>query len=110
MQPQQEAHILLVAKFQVDSHRVTVRLSHIGIPPMISGADKIIDLYERHAHDYAADRRSVGWSENAWLDRKFSALLPRGATGTIRPARAASARFLIRAVRPPATCRPHRRA
>lgn len=46
---------------------------------MVSGADTIIDLYERHAHDYIADRRSVGWNESAWLDR-FSALLSEGAS------------------------------
>jgi SAM-dependent methyltransferase len=42
-------------------------------------ADKIIDFYERHAHDYVADRRTVDWNESAWLDR-FSALLPHGAS------------------------------
>jgi len=46
---------------------------------MDSHADKIIDLYERHAHDYLADRRVVCWNESAWLDR-FSALLPHRAT------------------------------
>jgi cyclopropane fatty-acyl-phospholipid synthase-like methyltransferase len=46
---------------------------------MDSHADKIIDLYERHAHDYVADRGRVGWNESAWLDR-FTALLPPGAT------------------------------
>jgi len=46
---------------------------------MVSDADKIIDLYERHAYDYVADRRSVDWNENAWLDR-FSALLSEGAS------------------------------
>jgi SAM-dependent methyltransferase len=46
---------------------------------MDSHADKIIDLYERHAHDYVADRRRVRWNESAWLDR-FTALLPRHAT------------------------------
>jgi 2-polyprenyl-3-methyl-5-hydroxy-6-metoxy-1,4-benzoquinol methylase len=46
---------------------------------MNSDADKIIDLYERHAFDYVADRQSVGWNESAWLDR-FSALLSRGAS------------------------------
>ena len=46
---------------------------------MESDSDKIIDLYERHAYDYVADRRDVGWNESAWLDR-FSALLPRGAS------------------------------
>jgi SAM-dependent methyltransferase len=44
---------------------------------MDADADKITDLYERHAHEYVADRRSVGWNESAWLDR-FSALLPQG--------------------------------
>lgn len=46
---------------------------------MDSEADNIIDLYERHARDYLADRRSVGWNETAWLDR-FSALLSPGAS------------------------------
>jgi SAM-dependent methyltransferase len=44
---------------------------------MKSDADKIIDLYDRHAHDYVADRRNVGWNESAWLDQ-FSALVPQG--------------------------------
>jgi trans-aconitate methyltransferase len=44
---------------------------------MDSDADNIIGLYERHAHDYVADRRSVG--EGAWLDR-FGALLSQGAS------------------------------
>jgi SAM-dependent methyltransferase len=44
---------------------------------MDSDADKIVDLYERHAHDYVADRRTVDWSESAWLDR-FRTLLPHG--------------------------------
>ena len=38
-------------------------------------ADKIIDLYERHAHDYVIDRGRQIWNENIWLDR-FTALLP----------------------------------
>jgi SAM-dependent methyltransferase len=46
---------------------------------MESHADKIIDLYERHAHDYVADRRGVGWNEGPWLDR-FSALLQPGSS------------------------------
>jgi SAM-dependent methyltransferase len=46
---------------------------------MNSHADGIVDLYERHAHDYVADRRRVRWNESAWLDR-FTAFLPRGAT------------------------------
>jgi hypothetical protein len=44
-----------------------------------SDADRIIDLYERHALDYVADRGSQLWYESAWLDR-FIKLLPRGAT------------------------------
>ncbi len=45
----------------------------------VMGADKIIDLYERHAADYVADRQSAGCNENAWLDR-FGALLSPGAS------------------------------
>ncbi|WP_081451564.1 class I SAM-dependent methyltransferase [Achromobacter piechaudii] len=44
---------------------------------MKSDADKIIDLYDRHAHDYVADRRHGIGNEAAWLDR-FCALLKRG--------------------------------
>jgi cyclopropane fatty-acyl-phospholipid synthase-like methyltransferase len=46
---------------------------------MESDADKVIDLYDRHARDYVADRRSVGCNESAWLDR-FSALLRQGSS------------------------------
>lgn len=46
---------------------------------MDSRADKIIGLYERHADEYVADRRRVGWNESAWLDR-FTARLPQRAT------------------------------
>jgi SAM-dependent methyltransferase len=46
---------------------------------MKSDADKIIDLYDRHAHDYAEDRRRGDGSETAWLDR-FGALLRRGSS------------------------------
>lgn len=46
---------------------------------MVSDADKIIDLYERHAHGYVADRGRVRWNESLWLDR-FTTLLPEGAT------------------------------
>jgi SAM-dependent methyltransferase len=46
---------------------------------MDSDADKIIDLYDRHAHDYVADRRYVGWNESAWLER-FGALLRQGSS------------------------------
>src|ERR1700684_3537436 len=45
---------------------------------MVSHSDKIIDLYERNAQNYVADRRRVGWDEGAWLDR-FIALLPEHA-------------------------------
>jgi len=30
---------------------------------MESNAEKINDLYERHAHDYVADRGRVRWNE-----------------------------------------------
>jgi SAM-dependent methyltransferase len=46
---------------------------------MKSDADKIIDLYDRHAHDYVADRRHGSGNETAWLDR-FAALLKRGSS------------------------------
>ncbi len=42
-------------------------------------SDRIIDLYERNAQNYVADRRGVGWDESAWLVR-FIALLPQAAT------------------------------
>ena len=42
-------------------------------------SNRIIDLYERNAHHYVADRRRVEWDESAWLDR-FIALLPQQAT------------------------------
>jgi hypothetical protein len=41
-----------------------------------SDSDSIIDLYERNAHTYVADRRDAGWDESASLDR-FIALLPQ---------------------------------
>ena len=41
-------------------------------------SNRIIDLYERNAHHYVADRRRVEWDESAWLDR-FIALLPQHA-------------------------------
>ncbi|MCZ8393585.1 class I SAM-dependent DNA methyltransferase [Achromobacter xylosoxidans] len=44
---------------------------------MKSDADKIIDLYDRHAHDYVGDRRHGNGDETAWLDR-FCALLKPG--------------------------------
>jgi SAM-dependent methyltransferase len=43
------------------------------VPP---DSDRIIDLYERNADNYIADRRGVGWDESAWIDR-FIALLPQ---------------------------------
>jgi SAM-dependent methyltransferase len=42
-------------------------------------ADRIIDLYERHANAYVADRGRRLGGERAWLDR-FTKLLPQGAT------------------------------
>jgi SAM-dependent methyltransferase len=41
-------------------------------------ADSIIDLYERHAYGYVADRGSQLGNEGAWLDR-FTEHLPQGA-------------------------------
>jgi SAM-dependent methyltransferase len=45
----------------------------------MSHSDTIIDLYERNAKTYVADRRDAGWDESAWLER-FIALLPQDAT------------------------------
>lgn len=45
----------------------------------MSDSDRIIDLYERNAQNYVADRRGVGCDESEWLER-FIALLPQGAT------------------------------
>jgi len=44
---------------------------------MTSDADRIVDLYQRHARAYA-DARGNRLVEGAWLDR-FCALLPEGA-------------------------------
>ena len=46
---------------------------------MASHSDRIIDLYERNAHNYVSDRSSTGWDESAWLGR-FIALLPQHGT------------------------------
>jgi SAM-dependent methyltransferase len=45
---------------------------------MRSDADRIIDLYERHAHDWVSDRGRQLGAEGAWLAR-FTALVPHGA-------------------------------
>lgn len=45
---------------------------------MGSSADSIIDLYERHAGAYVADRGSTLWIESAWLDRFASLIAPGG--------------------------------
>ena len=45
----------------------------------MSSSDGIIDLYERNAHNYVADRRGVAWDESPWLDRLIG-LLPKDAT------------------------------
>lgn len=42
-------------------------------------ASDIIALYERHAHDYVADRGRQLGPDRVWIDR-FTALLPQGAT------------------------------
>jgi SAM-dependent methyltransferase len=44
---------------------------------MGSPADKIIDLYERHADRYVTDRAQTRYNESIWLNR-FAALLPPG--------------------------------
>jgi SAM-dependent methyltransferase len=46
---------------------------------MTSHADRIVSLYERHAHDFDADRSRDLSIEGQWLDR-FVRLLPREAT------------------------------
>ncbi len=40
-------------------------------------ADRIVGHYERHAREWDADRRRVGWTDRPWLDR-FADLLPVG--------------------------------
>jgi ubiquinone/menaquinone biosynthesis C-methylase UbiE len=44
-------------------------------------ADRIIDHYDRHAHDWDADRNRCldPWNDKPWHDR-FIAVLPAGAT------------------------------
>jgi SAM-dependent methyltransferase len=44
-----------------------------------SSSDDIIDLYERHAHDFATDRGRALAGEEDWL-RQFTRLLPPTAT------------------------------
>jgi SAM-dependent methyltransferase len=46
---------------------------------MKADAENIIDLYDRHARDYVADRRREGGNERAWLDQ-FTALLRQGSS------------------------------
>jgi cyclopropane fatty-acyl-phospholipid synthase-like methyltransferase len=46
---------------------------------MTSHSDRVVSLYERHAHDFDADRTSDLSIERQWLDR-FVRLLPPGAT------------------------------
>ena len=46
---------------------------------MTSPSDDIIDLYERHAHDYVADRGRAVRIEDGWLTR-FANLLAPGST------------------------------
>ena len=46
---------------------------------MYSAADKIIDLYERRAHDWVCDRsRQPVFIEQTWLDRFCALIKPRG--------------------------------
>jgi SAM-dependent methyltransferase len=51
----------------------------VNFDSMNSYADKIIDVYEHHAHDYVADRQNAHRNEHRWLDR-FGALLSKGAS------------------------------
>ena len=46
---------------------------------MTSDADRIVDLYERHAHAWAADRQRGSFPERRWLER-FAALLQPAAS------------------------------
>ena len=46
---------------------------------MTSDADRILDLYERHAHAWVADRQRGSFVERYWLER-FAALLPPAAS------------------------------
>jgi SAM-dependent methyltransferase len=46
---------------------------------MTSDADRIIDLYQRRAHDWAMDRADGSLFGKPWLDR-FLALLPAKAS------------------------------
>jgi SAM-dependent methyltransferase len=46
---------------------------------MTSDGDRIIDLYERHAHAYAWDRGTKLLDEKDWIDR-FLSLVPRHAS------------------------------
>jgi SAM-dependent methyltransferase len=46
---------------------------------VVSESDRIIDLYERNAHNYVVDRRDAGWDESAWLDRFIALLLKEAA-------------------------------
>ena len=46
---------------------------------MKSDAENIIDLYDRHARDYVADRQREVGNERAWLDQ-FTALLRQGSS------------------------------
>jgi len=42
-------------------------------------SERIIAHYERHARDWDADRRSLGWNDRTWHDL-FTALLHKGST------------------------------
>jgi SAM-dependent methyltransferase len=47
-------------------------------PLMNDLADRIVAHYERHASDWDADRRRLGWNDKVWHDR-LVALLQKGA-------------------------------
>ncbi len=46
---------------------------------MADFSERIIDHYERHAREWAADRRNSDWNDKPWHDR-FIAALPKNAT------------------------------
>ena len=48
-------------------------------PGVTSPSDDIIDLYERHAHDYVADRGRAIRIEDGWLTRFANLLAPGSA-------------------------------
>jgi hypothetical protein len=48
------------------------------LPPLQNFAERIVDHYQRHAHEWDADRRMASWNDKPWHDR-FVAAPPEGA-------------------------------